>query len=205
MGARVATRGSAIAMRSPVSWALLGLLIDRPDYGYNLFHRFQRAYGDTLELSTPSQIYAGLEGLESNGLIESLPSDNPSRDAQRQPKPRYGATELGQGSYRERLIAQACDTQKHTRLFILQLAASEPETALAVLDAYERHRLKGSPTPPDQASAITSDFAERLIEVQERLALDGTLTWIEYVRGEFEARAAAPQQSGDPLKPSIER
>src|SRR5665213_418064 len=86
MGASAARERSAPAMRSPVSWALLGLLIDRPDYGYNLFHRFQRAYGDTLELSTPSQIYAGLNGLESNGLIERLPSEHPSPDTERQQK-----------------------------------------------------------------------------------------------------------------------
>jgi DNA-binding PadR family transcriptional regulator len=193
-------------MRSPVGWALLGLLIDRPDYGYNLFHRFQRAYGDTLELSTPSQIYAGLNGLETNGLIERLPSEDASPDAQRQskaerqPKPRYGATQQGEKAYRERLIAQACDTQKHTRLFILQLAASDPDTALAVLDAYEQYHLKGSPAAPAQGSPAASDFAKRLIDVRERLALDGTLSWIQYVRGEFEARAGTQQQSADSLE-----
>jgi DNA-binding PadR family transcriptional regulator len=184
-------------MRSPVSWALLGLVIDRPDYGYNLFHRFQRAYGDTLELSTPSQIYAGLNGLESNGLIERLPSEDATPDPERQPKPRYAATQQGERGYRERLIAQACDTQKHTRLFILQLAASDPDTALAVLDAYERYRLKSSPTAPGQASPAASDFAKRLIDVQERLALDGMLSWIQYVRTEFEARAGTPEQTID--------
>jgi DNA-binding PadR family transcriptional regulator len=198
-------------MRSPVSWALLGLVIDRPDYGYNLFHRFQRAYGDTLELSTPSQIYAGLNGLETNGLIERLATEDATPDAERQskaerqPKPRYGASEQGQRSYRERLIAQACDTQKHTRLFILQLAASAPDTALAVLDAYERYRLKGSPTAGDEACPASSDFAKRLIDVHERLALDGTLSWIEYVRTEFEARAGALPQSPDSPQQSIER
>ena len=41
-------RAEATPMRSPVNWALLGLIIERPSYAYNLAQRFERRYGDTL-------------------------------------------------------------------------------------------------------------------------------------------------------------
>ncbi len=59
-------------MRSLVSWSLLGLVIERPSYGYELVQRFERTYGDVLELSSPSQIYTALDALQRRSLIEVL-------------------------------------------------------------------------------------------------------------------------------------
>ena len=35
-------------MQSPVNWALLGLVIERPSYAYELAKRFERTYGSVL-------------------------------------------------------------------------------------------------------------------------------------------------------------
>lgn len=40
-------------MRSPLNWALLGLVIQRPSYGYELVQRFERIYEDALEPPAP--------------------------------------------------------------------------------------------------------------------------------------------------------
>ena len=50
-------------MRSPVNWAVLGLTIERPSYGYEILQRFERNYGELLKLSSPSQIYKALDSL----------------------------------------------------------------------------------------------------------------------------------------------
>ena len=102
MGARVATNGNTFAMRSPVNWALLGLLIERTGYGYDLFQRFERTYGGALELSCPAQIYKALTALEGRGLIERLPADEAAPAELRQPKPHYGATAAGVRGYQRR-------------------------------------------------------------------------------------------------------
>ena len=52
-------------MRSPINWALLGLVIQRPSYGYELVQRFERTYEDALELSSPSQVYTALDALSA--------------------------------------------------------------------------------------------------------------------------------------------
>src|ERR1019366_9433026 len=101
MGASVGRDRGVSAMRSPVSWALLGLVIERPSYGYELVQRFERTYGDALELSSPSQIYTALEALERRSLIEKLPDDDPSTDVGRQPKPHYRASGDGVGGYQD--------------------------------------------------------------------------------------------------------
>ena len=40
MGALEITDGSALPMRSPIHWAVLGLLIECPGHAYDLFTRF---------------------------------------------------------------------------------------------------------------------------------------------------------------------
>ena len=62
-------------MRSPLNWALLGLVIQRPSYGYELVQRFERTYEDALELSSPSQVYTALDALRRRSLIEELPAE----------------------------------------------------------------------------------------------------------------------------------
>jgi DNA-binding PadR family transcriptional regulator len=174
-------------MRSPVSWALLGLLIERAGYGYDLVQRFERTYGDALELSTPSQIYAALAALERRSLIERLPRDG-APDALRQPKPHYQATAAGIESYQEWLVAQAHEERRGSRLFARQLAVLEPRAALAVIERYERACLREPARAPDDPSlGGASDLAGRLIDERERLAVGARLAWTEYARRELRA------------------
>jgi DNA-binding PadR family transcriptional regulator len=75
-------------MHSPVCWALLGLVIERPSHAYELAQRFDRTYDGVLALSSVSHAYKALATLESRSLIEEVPGTR----AGRLPKPRYRAT-----------------------------------------------------------------------------------------------------------------
>ena len=57
-------------MRSPINWAVLGLLIERPGHAYELFQRFDSAYAGAIELSSNSQINGALKALRERALIE---------------------------------------------------------------------------------------------------------------------------------------
>lgn len=188
--------GSALAMRSPINWAVLGLLIERTGYGYELFHRFERTYGDALQLSTPSQIYGALEALERKGLIERLPSERPNAEPERQPKPRYQATELGKSDYLDWLMAQVTQERQRSELFPLQVAALPPRDALVVIERYERHLLaERTSARPAMMLDGSSPLARELVEEARRSETGVALKWTAYARRKLEATVNADAQT----------
>jgi DNA-binding PadR family transcriptional regulator len=181
---------STAAMRSPINWALLGLLVERASYGYKLMQRFERTYGDTLELSSRSQIYTALNSLARRGLIEHA-QDARVEDLLRQPKPHYRASEAGIRAYERWLVEQVTDDERRSRLIASHLAALPPEHALRVLercaeiclDAAGRLPGEDDEGRPERPEAL----AERLAGEEERLRAGAILNWIEYARSEVRA------------------
>jgi len=176
------------AMRSSIAWALLGLVIERPSYGYELVQRFRRSYGETLPLSGPNRLYIALDTLKTRSMIEEVGDPDP-RTGGRRPKPHYRATEGGQRAYEEWLLSEMEEQRQRSRLFAKQLAMLEPSAALDVLDEYEREWL----TQADEASPAETTreaLAERLVEGEEHTSLEVRLAWIQYARKELEALQA---------------
>ena len=91
---RQTDKGGWSTIRSPVSWALLGLVIERPDYGYGLVKRFQREYSDVLTIKSDWHVYRALDGLRARSLIEQVDLVNGEalELGGRQPKPHYRVT-----------------------------------------------------------------------------------------------------------------
>ncbi len=178
------------AMQSPVNWALLGLVIERPSYAYELAHRFDRTYDGALCLSSTSHVYTALAALEQRGLVEEVPGSGTGR----QPKPCYRAADSAVELYQQWLIGQLAEERRRQRLFAIELAAlmSRPEVARGVIDGYEQACLQeASDTPLRCGDAnpgeTVSQLAERLIEEENRLAVGARLAWVQYVRRELQA------------------
>jgi DNA-binding PadR family transcriptional regulator len=190
--ARTAKRDSG-PMQSAVHWALLGLVIERPSYGYELAHRFEHAYAGMLHLSGISYVYTALDTLQRRDMIEEIPGTR----AGRQPKPRYRATEEGVRSYQARLTEQIQEDLRRARLFARQLAvfAQEPEMGLEIIERYGQACLDeaGEASLPDDDCSpdVISGLASRLVSEESRLSIEAKLPWIEYARREFKALAAA--------------
>jgi DNA-binding PadR family transcriptional regulator len=178
LGRAIREAGSG-AMRSPVNWAVLGLTIERPSYGYEILQRFERNYGGLLKLSSPSQIYTALDSLVDRGMIEAT-----TETASRQPKLHYRATDEGVRLYQEHLVSQAGEERKRSSMFARELAALAPEAALTVLDDYEQMCLSQATKsrPGSGASGQALTLADRLAAEEERLALEAKLPWIEFAR-----------------------
>jgi DNA-binding PadR family transcriptional regulator len=197
MGAQDTAKRGAAAMRSPIGWALLGLVIERQSYGYELMQRFERTYGEVLELSSPSQIYVALDTLARNGMVEQLPAVAADPSVVRQPKPHYRVTAAGLDDYQEWLIAQMRSERRRSRLFARQLASLEPQSALAVIARYEQACLREARETPaggggeegPAADGHADGLAARLAHEEERLAVGARLSWIDYARREFTAHA----------------
>ncbi|HEV2973483.1 MAG TPA: PadR family transcriptional regulator [Solirubrobacteraceae bacterium] len=188
----------ATPMQSPVNWALLGLVIERPSYAYELAHRFERSYRGALSLSSVSHVYTALTTLKNRALIEEIPGTR----AGRQPKPRYRATASGLEDYRGWLLGQLADDRRRQRLFVLQLSAlaRKPEAALEIVADYEQECLAEAANVPigggDGATAEgTSAMVGRLIAEEHRLAVGAKLAWVQYARQELSAaQARAPRR-----------
>jgi DNA-binding PadR family transcriptional regulator len=200
---RVIRDAGAGTMRSPVNWAVLGLTIERPSYGYEILQRFERNYGELLKLSSPSQIYSALNSLEERGMIEAT-GEPSSGVASRQPKLHYRATEEGVRRYQQHLVGQAEEDRRRASLFARELAALAPDAALAVLNDYEQMCLaqatKATKARPRNAGRAAPDasttLADRLAGEEERLAMEAKLPWIEYARRELSAMADRGRQHG---------
>jgi DNA-binding PadR family transcriptional regulator len=115
------------SMQSPVNWALLGLVVERPSYAYKLAQRFDSTYEGALALSSTSHVYTALRSLLERRLIEEVPGGGTGR----QPKPCYRATREGLEHYQQWLIGQLSEERRRQRLFTIELAAlmSEPKHA----------------------------------------------------------------------------
>lgn len=182
-------------MRSVINWALLGLVIDRSSYAYELAQRFERTYGDALALSSVSHVYTAIGTLRDRGLIEELSGTREGR----QPKPHYRATDKGVAEYRDWLGGQICEDRQRQRLFILQIAAlsRHPQEALEILARYERACLEEAGKTPigdageDDAAERVSELVTRLTDEESRLAIGPKLEWVQYARQEFRALADA--------------
>jgi DNA-binding PadR family transcriptional regulator len=179
-------------MQSPVNWALLGLVIERPSYAYELAQRFDRTYEGALSLSSTSHVYTALRALEDRGLAEEVPGSGTGR----QPKPRYRATPGAIEHYQRWLISQLDEERRRQRLFAMELAAlmSNPDVARGVINGYEQSCIEEGGDSPLCASENGSDdrgsrLASRLACEQNRLAVGARLEWIQYVRRELKALA----------------
>ncbi|HEY1688975.1 MAG TPA: helix-turn-helix transcriptional regulator [Solirubrobacteraceae bacterium] len=176
-------------MRSPINWALLGLLIKRPSYGYELVQRFERTYEGSLELSSRSQIYAALDRLARRGMIEHVEHDEAQRglDPLRQPKLRYRVTDAGVHSYEHWLIDEMNGDPGRSRLITQQFAALAPAHALRVLERCEQMCLETIGRSTERGDDRDEALAERLAGEEERLRAGAMLEWIEYARSELRA------------------
>jgi DNA-binding PadR family transcriptional regulator len=187
---RVERDVQAAPMHSQVNWALLGLVIERPSYAYELARRFERTYEGVLTLSSVSHVYTALSALKDRALIEELPGTREGR----QPKPHYRATPKGLEEYGQWLVGQLDEGLRRQRLFVLGLATftREPRSALEILDRYEHACLTEAQNTPVTPRAVTGavgapELAARLAAEEGRLAIGAKLAWVEYARRELNA------------------
>jgi DNA-binding PadR family transcriptional regulator len=186
-------------MHSAVNWALLGLVIERPSYAYELAQRFERTYEGALTLSSVSHVYTALATLRERGLVAELESDEPRLRSKR----RYEATPSGIAEHAEWLIGQVNEERRRQRVLVTQLGAlaGAPERALAVLDAYEQACLTEAREAPAQGTAEgpgVTRLVERLVGEEARQSVAAKLRWAQYARAQLQA---LPPRRVDALPP----
>ena len=184
-------------MTSVVYWVLLGLVIERPSYGLELYTRYERLYADLLPLSGSSHIYTALDELERRGFIETVPEAAGGR----QPKPHYRATPVGASSFEDWYVAQMELQRRSLELWARQMGifAPDPEAALRVIGRFRRESLAtAGQIGAGPASVIDSRdaFIDEIVAEQMRIASGGLLSWLGFVAGRFKDRVGSGTDDG---------
>jgi DNA-binding PadR family transcriptional regulator len=170
-----------VPMKSPVYWALLGLIIERESYAYELAQRFHGSYGDALPLSSTSHIYTALSVLEGRSFVEQTPGTRVGR----QPKPGYRATPDGIEAYGEWLVDYVREDRRRQALFVLGLSATagDPRWFAEILRRCEQAWLAqkdetalfgagGAPGGPGR------ELVARLLFEENELSVAAKLSWV---------------------------
>lgn len=177
-------------MKAGTKYAVLGLLLERPSYGYEVLVRFRHAFDVAQWAISPQGLYASLDRLERDGLIE--PVDVDGRDAsRRQPKTPYRVTPTGASELQRFLdTPMSADPSRAELLVRLQCVASQDaDTLLQMLDGYEQAcldelgRLRGDAPPPRTTAGAS--LLDRLVLEERRLGIQARLMWIDYTRQEL--------------------
>ena len=188
MGARGARERSLAPISSPVYWGVLGLVIERPSYAYELARRFERTYAGSLSISSVSHVYTALAALRDRGFVDT-PQDGATVSRSRR---RWEATPLGVSEHAQWLVSGVHDERCRQRVLIAQLGAiaHTPEQALAALDAYEQacvREIAAAPPPGADEGAGTTRLVARLAAEETRLTLASRLRWVQYARAQLQA------------------
>ena len=200
MGVEGARAQASAPMHSAVNWALLGLIIERPSYAYELARRFERTYEGALSLSSVSHVYTALATLRERKLIEEAPG---ARGASRSRR-RYEATDRGLSEHAAWLVGQVAEERRRQRVLVAQLGAlaKSPQRALAVLDEYEQACLVEAAAAPASGSEEgpgTTRLVARLTGEEARQAIAGKLRWAQYARAQLRSFAeTAPRPVAPP-------
>lgn len=184
-------------MTSPVNWALLGLVIERESYAFELATRFTRSYSNVIKVSSTSHIYTALGVLQDRLFVEQIPGAG----AGRQPKPEYRATPLGIRNYGDWLVDYVREDRRRQVMFVLGLSAlfGDPPAALEALERYDQAWMEQDgeaglfalDRPPGGAGV---ELIKKLLHGENRLTVAAKRSWIEQARPELELLSVSPPE-----------
>lgn len=182
---------------------VLGLVIDRAGYGYELQQRMNRRLG-FLGLSE-NVIYGVLDRLERDGLIEERGAKVAGQTRRGSPRVMYAATQAGQEAFRRWMATPSRPAVLREELQA-KLAVSAPEHAEALIALTEHleveylrelQQLAGTRRGNLDDVDLTWDaLAEILIDEAQAVRLEGTIAWLQRTRSVLQRRLGEPASEG---------
>jgi DNA-binding PadR family transcriptional regulator len=178
-----------------VKYAVLGLLLERRGYGYDLMQRLEERLGPAWQLN-PSTVYAALDKLEVEELIEGQQAGGDDRTQRRVRRVVYEITERGREAFGQ-WIGRPSERQEPVRSELqLRLAAAREEDVPALLNAINHAELltrmqyeECRETAGDQDPSAPGGPAIGLVHVAAILRLEGELRWLELARETLDRRS----------------
>lgn len=146
--------------------AVLGLIVERPGYGYELIRRFNERLGVAWDLNS-STVYAAIDDLYDRGFIVVRDERGPvSGRPRRSSKLTYEPTPAGIDSFRTWLTAPVGKVEPVRAEIFLKLALARQEYALPLLQVIDV-----------QIDACSTALAEQLAGYQLDPGGAGEISW----------------------------
>ncbi|HEX4838364.1 MAG TPA: PadR family transcriptional regulator [Solirubrobacteraceae bacterium] len=168
--------------------AVLGLVIERPGYGYDLARRLQDRFGSSG--FAPTGVYSALDQLRSEALVRSAGSRAGATNERAAPRTIYEATPKGIDHFeewmlgcsslapvRDELYMKIALSKPHNLSRLIELAQAQEEDCLARLAGLRRPatRSRGGPR-------AWSEVAVLLVRDAEIKQLQARVEWLQKAR-----------------------
>ncbi|HTA13946.1 MAG TPA: PadR family transcriptional regulator [Solirubrobacteraceae bacterium] len=168
--------------------AVLGLVIERPGYGYDLARRLQERFGSSG--FAPTGVYSALDQLSSEALVRSAGSRADATTERAAPRTIYEATPKGVDHFeewmlggsslapvRDELYMKIALSKPHNLARLIELARSQEEDCLARLAS-----LREPAARPGGGPRAWSDVAVLLVRDAEIKQLQARVEWLQRAR-----------------------
>lgn len=180
-----------------VKYAVLGLLVQRRGYGYDLVQRFEEQVGPAWQLNAGA-IYVALDKLEQEGLVRPIPGADDAVAATRRrtvrgaPRVVYEPTEQGQERFDEWMGATSSLAPLREELH-LKLALSRPGDLTRLIELTEEQERSCSERLEEHAGLAQletlladappwTEVAAKMVRDAEVEHLTATIRWLRRVR-----------------------
>lgn len=168
--------------------AVLGLLLERPSWGYELVARFERIFAEAPWewRVTPQAIYNALKRLEGAGMIEPMDAEPDERwtdSTQRRMRQPYRVTGAGARSMREWLGTSMSSSPTQEEVLIRVHFGDASDEALRAM--LRRHAEVCLLELERIAAVPATTRMQRLVKEDRRLAVQARLSWIDFALAEL--------------------
>lgn len=180
------------ALEASVNWAVLGLVIEKPSYGYEIGRRFRSRFEELLPASM-SNIYTTLDRLVRLGLVEPT-HVRAATVSGRQHKLHYRATSEGARAYRSWLTRRLREVSQRSELLLrlLSVCLRGVPALDEVLARYEAECLAEQRASQERGPRVEVSDPElmpqllaRMIDDERRSMLAAQLDWVKRTRVEL--------------------
>jgi DNA-binding PadR family transcriptional regulator len=168
--------------------AVLGLVIERPGYGYDLARRLEERFGSSG--FAPTGVYSALDQLSSDELVRSAGSRAEATNERAAPRTIYEATPKGIDRFeewmlggsslapvRDELYMKIALSKPHNLGRLIELTRAQEEDCLARLED-----LKRCPPRSRGATRAWSELAVLLVRDAEVKQLQARVEWLQKAR-----------------------
>ena len=182
--------------------AVLGLVIERPGYGYDLARRLEERFGSSA--FAPTGVYSALDQLSSEELVRSAGSRGEATNERAAPRTIYEATPKGIDRFeewmlggsslapvRDELYMKIVLSKPHNLTRLIELARAQEEDCLARLQNLKRcaPRARGG-------TRVWSEVAVLLVRDAEIKQLQARVEWLQKARAIMDKlRSQVPAQA----------